>query len=156
MALTDINRFVLVTGGAPETGGCGAIFAGADSSVAYRLTVQSKLTDVIQGSMKDILDRWGKNSGFTLTLTEGGATIGTLSPATGAVAGGEAVTIPGTNFPVGTTPVITFGGVPATSVVVVSATSITCVTPAHAAGAVDVKLIGATGTVTKSNGFTYA
>lgn len=63
-----------------------------------------------------------------------------IVPNTGPAAGGTAITdLQGTGFlndpgP----PAVTFDGVPATGVVWVSATRITCVTPAHAAGAVDV------------------
>lgn len=156
MALTDINRFVVTTGSAPETGGAGAIFVGSDSSVAYRLTISGKLTDVIQGSINDILARWAKNSGFVLTLTENNATLPTVSPTTGGVAGGTAVTLTGTNFPVGTTPIVLFGTVAASNVVVVSATSITCVSPANPAGAVGITINGATGSVTKPTAFTYS
>lgn len=63
-------------------------------------------------------------------------TITSLSVATGPASGGTAVTITGTGFRAGDS--VTFGGDAATSVVVVSSTSLTCVSPAHAAGAVDV------------------
>lgn len=82
------------------------------------------------------------------------ATIDTLTPNTGLAAGGTAVTIKGTNF-AGVTGV-TFGGVAATSVVVVSETTITCVTPAHAAGAVSVVVSDDSGPVTKTTAFTYS
>lgn len=49
---------------------------------------------------------------------------------------GTAVTITGTNFVTGAS--VLFGGLPATSVVVVSSTTITCICPPHAAGAVSV------------------
>jgi hypothetical protein len=78
----------------------------------------------------------------------------TVTPANGLAAGGLAVTIEGQNFE-GTTGV-TFGGVAATSLVVVSDTEITCVTPAHAAGAVDVIVTNATGSKTQVGAFTYA
>jgi hypothetical protein len=63
-------------------------------------------------------------------------TISFVSPSIGTTAGGTSVTITGTGF-TGVTSV-TFDGLPATSVVEASSTSITCVTPAHAAGAVNV------------------
>ena len=87
---------------------------------------------------------------FTYT---GDPTVGTVSPNTGTAAGSTAVTLTGTNYVAGAT--VTFGGTPATSVVVVSATSITCSTPAHAAGAVDVVVTTTYGTGTKTGGFTY-
>lgn len=64
-----------------------------------------------------------------------------VSPATGPIAGGTAVTITGRNFRYesdGSAPNVMFGGDNATSVVVVDSTTITCVTPAREAEVVDV------------------
>lgn len=99
------------------------------------------------------------NSGQIVPLTElqnlyTTATVTTVSPATGGIAGGTEVTITGTDL-AGTTGV-TFGGSTATSVVVVSDTKITCVTPAHSSGAVNVVVQDDAGNVTKTNAFTYA
>lgn len=58
-----------------------------------------------------------------------------LDPDTGSTAGGDAVTITGTNFRAGAT--VTFGGVAAT-VGVITSTTIAVTTPAHSIGAVDV------------------
>jgi hypothetical protein len=81
-------------------------------------------------------------------------TVTSVTPNTGSLAGGTPVTIAGTNFASPAT--VTIGGVAATSVVVVSATSITAATPAGAAGAVNVVVTTPGGTVTLTNGFTYA
>lgn len=71
------------------------------------------------------------------TVTGGtGPVVASVAPATGGTAGGTAVTITGAGFVAGAT--VTIGGVPATSVDVASAASITAVTAAHVAGAVDV------------------
>jgi hypothetical protein len=70
-------------------------------------------------------------------------TVTSVSPNTGPVAGGTAVTLTGANFASGAT--VTFGGTAATNVVVTNSTTITATTPAHAAGSVAV-------TVTNSNG----
>jgi hypothetical protein len=59
-------------------------------------------------------------------------TLTSISPNVGGISGGAAVTLTGTNFTGATG--VTIGGVACTSVVVVSATSITCVTPAGSAG----------------------
>jgi hypothetical protein len=80
-------------------------------------------------------------------------TITSISPNSGSVNGGTAVTITGTNFVAGAT--VTLGGTPATNVVVVSGTSITATTPAHAAGAVNVVVTDSGGSGTLTNGFTY-
>ena len=83
--------------------------------------------------------------------------VSAVIPNTGSSAGGTSVTINGTNFFNPST--VTFGGVPATNVVVVNADQITATTPAHAAGPVDVVVtdggvcLGISGTL--PNGFTY-
>ncbi|MER6830797.1 IPT/TIG domain-containing protein [Streptosporangium sp. NPDC000563] len=80
------------------------------------------------------------------------ATIGTITPATGDAAGGTAIVIAGTNFSPGST--VTVGGTAATSIVVVSPTKITAVTPAKTAGAHNVVVTTDAGAVTKTGGFT--
>jgi hypothetical protein len=82
------------------------------------------------------------------------ATIDKISPATGAAAGGTAITLTGTNYTPGAT--VTVGGAAATNVTVVSEKKITCTTPAGTAGARDVVVTTDAGTVTKTGGFTYA
>src|SRR4029079_12776947 len=92
-------------------------------------------------------------SGFTYVAPA--PTVTGVSPATGSTAGGTAVTITGTNLLTGAT--VSIGGAAATSVVVVSGTSITATTPAHAAGAVSVIVTNPdlqNGTL--ASGFTYA
>jgi hypothetical protein len=78
--------------------------------------------------------------------------ISTVTPNAGGIAGGTEVTITGASV-VGVTSV-TFGGVPGTNLEIDSATQLTVVTPAHAAGAVDVTANGA-GSSTIVNGYTY-
>ncbi len=91
-------------------------------------------------------------NGFTYVSTA--PTVSSVTPNSGLIGGGTAVTIAGTNFVSGAT--VTFGGTAATNVVVVGGTQITATTPAHAAGAVDVVVTNPdTQTATLSNGFTY-
>lgn len=73
-----------------------------------------------------------------------------VEPAIGGTLGGDPVTIIGTGF--SGSPSVTFGGDAATDVVVVDAEHITCVTPAHAAGLVDVVVDPGD---TLVDGFTY-
>jgi hypothetical protein len=80
-------------------------------------------------------------------------TVSSISPNTGSSNGGTSVTIKGTNFASGST--VTFGGTAASNVTVVSSTSITAATPAHAAGAVNVVVSDSNGSGTLTNGFTY-
>lgn len=80
-------------------------------------------------------------------------TVASIAPTSGTTAGGTAVTITGTNFSSST---VSIGGVAATGVNVVSSTTITATTPAHAAGAVDVKVTNGDGQfATLTNGFTF-
>ena len=90
-------------------------------------------------------------NGFT--FANSAPTISSISPNSGSTNGGTAVTITGTNFSSGAT--VTFGGTAASNVTVVSSTSITATTPAHAAGAVNVVVSDSNGSGTLTNGFTY-
>ncbi len=75
-------------------------------------------------------------------------------PAAGLTAGGTAVTISGTGFAAGAT--VLFGVAACTGITVVNATSITCTTPANAAGAVGVTVTNTDAlTITKANAYTY-
>ncbi|MCS5495698.1 IPT/TIG domain-containing protein [Cnuibacter physcomitrellae] len=79
--------------------------------------------------------------------------LSNISPASGTTAGGEKVTLRGTAFSTGD--VVTFGGEPATDVVVAEdGRSLTATTPAHAAGAVDVTVTTAGG-LSASLPYTY-
>ena len=83
------------------------------------------------------------------------ATITSLSPSSGNVAGGNNVIITGTNLTGATA--VTFGGTAATNFVVNSSTQITATAPAHAAGAVDVVVTTPVGTTanTTADNYTY-
>ena len=81
-------------------------------------------------------------------------TVSSVVPARGAAAGGTAVTITGTGFVNGATVLV--GGVAATNVVVVSATSITATTAPHAPGQAAVVVTNPDGqSGALSNAFTY-
>ncbi len=85
---------------------------------------------------------------------EAAPTLSTVSPVVGPLAGGTGITLTGTGFLSGAT--VTLGGTACSSVVVVSGTSITCTTPAHVAGAVDIVVTNTdTQTATLSSSFTY-
>ena len=96
-----------------------------------------------------------RTGGFTYTApATPSPTLSGVSPVSGPAAGGTAVTLTGTNFAAGAT--VTVGGAAATSVVVVSSTRITAVTPAGAAGARDVRVTLSGGqAATLAGGFTY-
>jgi hypothetical protein len=80
-------------------------------------------------------------------------TVTAINPSSGVTDGGTVVTITGSNLPAATG--VRFGGVAARSFNFVNPTTVTAVTPARAAGTVDVDVVTATGTYTLRNGFTY-
>lgn len=90
-----------------------------------------------------------------LTCQYGVAAVTGLAAASGPTAGGTTVVITGTNL--GGATAVTFGGVAATSFTVDSNIKITAISPAHAAGAVQVKVEAANGDSldTASDDFTY-
>lgn len=97
-------------------------------------------------------------NGFIATLTQGFTyvappTLSAVAPLMGTTAGGTAVTLTGANYAAGAT--VSFNGVAATSVVVLNATTITCVTPANAAGVVPVAITVNGVTQTFASQYTY-
>jgi sugar lactone lactonase YvrE len=81
-------------------------------------------------------------------------TVVTIQPHKGRVAGGETITITGTNFAGNGEMTVTIGGSSATSVIVNSSTSLTLVTPPGTAAA-DVLVTTPGGTATTTGGFVY-
>lgn len=81
-------------------------------------------------------------------------TVGSLSPTTGSSSGGTTITITGSGFLPGAT--VQVGGSDCTNIKVVSYTSITCTTPTHVPGKVDVTVTNSDKqTVTAKSVFTY-
>jgi hypothetical protein len=81
-------------------------------------------------------------------------TLTAISPGSGPTSGGTPVTMAGTNFAHNAT--LTFGGAPATNVIVINTHTLTAVTPAHLAGVVNIVLTNPDGpTATLGSGFTY-
>jgi hypothetical protein len=81
-------------------------------------------------------------------------TVTSLSPNAGSTAGGNTVTITGSNFVSGAT--VRFGTVASTSVTFVSSTHLKAKAPAHSAGRVNVTVSTVGGTSATSNGSLYA
>ncbi|WP_421928847.1 putative Ig domain-containing protein [Neoaquamicrobium sediminum] len=95
----------------------------------------------------------GQGVGTIVNDDLAGPSITNISPNNGPEAGGTSVTITGTNFTGATA--VTFGGTAAASFTVNSSTTISAVTPAGTAGAVDVAVTTPGGTNTETGGFTY-
>lgn len=83
-----------------------------------------------------------------------GPTLASLNPSSGPASGGTSVTLTGTNFKNGIT--TTFDGINATNLTIVDDKTLKVVTPAHAAGTVDVIVKSNDGqTARLKGGFTY-
>jgi hypothetical protein len=99
----------------------------------------------------------GQTVSFTLQnvapAPKGRLSLASISPKTGPIAGGNTVTLTGKNFDA--TDTVTFDGVAATNLTLVSATSITVTAPAHAAGAITVSVTSDSEQATLPNGYTY-
>jgi hypothetical protein len=162
LKMTPIQGITQLTSGA---GICASTFTLATKGSSCILSLQvngSEMTNTIsngpivceQGSSAQCY-RPGTND--ILHITFGGPvsapTLSNVSPSSGTRAGGVGVTLTGTNLSGATA--ATFGGIAATSINVINATTVAAVTPAHPAGIVDVAVTTPGGTATLLNGFTY-
>ena len=96
----------------------------------------------------------GTGTGAALyTYVTPAPTVTSLGPSSGPAVGGTIVTITGANLS-GTTAVM-FGGVPATSFTIVNSTTITAISPARAAGPVDVVITTPGGNLDRDALFTF-
>jgi hypothetical protein len=145
------------------TGATGVSFGGtaATSVVVVNATTVTCVSPAGTGTVDITVTTPGGTSdtagtGNDYTYTASAPTVTGLSPSTGYTTGGTPVSIGGTNLTGATS--VRFGTEAATSIVVVSSTSITCRTPAHAAGVVDVTVTTASGTSAAAgtgNDYTY-
>jgi hypothetical protein len=128
---------------------------GSPTVVSTNLSVTGLFTIVLTSTANSATGTW------TLSITgpgtlEMGPVIRSCTPNSGSTGGGTSITLAGDFFT--NTNGVNVGGTPVTNLVVVNDTTITCVTPAHAAGLVDIVVnktggFGLTGTL--FDGFTY-
>ena len=95
----------------------------------------------------------GTNSANTLYTHQAAPTVTSISPSSGPLGGGQAVTITGTDFTGATA--VTIGGTAATAVTVVNATTITATTPAGSAGTASVLVTTPSGTYSAGALYTH-
>ena len=156
------------TGGTPVTiagsnfkAGATVLFGGVAAS-SVTVSTATQIQAVSPAHIAGMLDVTVRNpDGQSSTLSSSFAfsvltpTISSVSPNTGSTGGGASVTITGSNFQTGA--LVSFGTVSASKVTVNSATQIQAVTPANAAGAVDVTVENLGGqSINLASGYTYA
>jgi hypothetical protein len=127
-----------------------------DSDTQITATVPPAPGGVSGNAIIDMLTPIGNDPSSPLTFYDYvGPTVTGVNPALGLVTGGTKVSVKGTGFTSGTT--VQFGSTPATSVTVLSSTSLSVVAPPGSPGLVDVTVTTADGTSPVVNGdrFTY-
>lgn len=123
---------------------------GSNTSTSVTLTTPAHVAGLVDLSITTAGGTGFANGSFTFASTP---TITSLSATSGSISGGTSVTITGTNL--SGVSGITFGGTAGTSISSNTSTSVTVVTPAHTAGAVDVVLTATGGSVTSASAYTY-
>jgi len=125
---------------------------GDESAATMRSSVQNRRT---LGSDDVDAIRWLYGDGGNSCTTPPAPAISSVTPNFGPTSGGSLVTIAGANFQAGAA--VTFGGAAASGVTVLDSSTMTALTPAHAAGAVNVVVTNPDAqSATLASGFTYA
>jgi hypothetical protein len=109
------------------------VCVGDESAATMRSTVQNRRT---LGTDDTDAIRWLYGDGFNSCGPPPAPSVTSVTPTFGPMSGGSVVTIQGANFQPGTA--VSFGLTPAASVTFVDSQTLIAVTPAHAAGAVNV------------------
>ena len=148
-------------------------FGLSTSSVQGQCTGDVVPSGIIDGvDLAQILSSWGPCTNCPADIDSDGAVTGidlgqllagwgpcapfiaSVAPGQGTIVGGTPITISGAYFTGATS--VTIGGAPATNMIVVSSTTITAVTPAHAAGSVSITITTPSRTTTLQNAFSYS
>ena len=135
-------------GNVSETGNtCANVPPGGSCTLTYTPgnTVVPQTNFTIQGTNTNALT--------AAIAIQSGSTLTAINPTSGTASGGTGFTLTGTGLTGATG--VAFDGIAATGVNVVNSTTVTGVTPAHAAGAVDVVIDTPAGGATLANGYTY-
>lgn len=135
-------------GNVTETGNtCANVPPGGSCTLTYTpgsmIVPQTNFT--IQGTNTNVLT--------AAIAIQSGSTLTAIWPVSGTASGGVGFYLTGTGLTGATD--VTFGGSAATSVNVLNSTTVTGVTPARAAGVVDVVISTPAGGATLTNGYTY-
>jgi hypothetical protein len=151
---SKVRRFSVTTGTLPETNITGVEWPDGWCVYRYYILGNNTYTTDMVGAIADITRKYSGNAGYTLTYVDPSAPDAvSVAPTSGTASGGTTVVITGTGLN-SSSVTVTIGGNAAT-VVRSNATTISCVTPAHAAGAVNIVVTTAEGTDTLVGAYTY-
>jgi uncharacterized repeat protein (TIGR01451 family) len=133
------GQTVTITGSNFSPSNTVVTFAGAAATITAITTTQITVTTPAgaAGPASVVVTTFGNQSATASYTYVSPPTVASIVPVRGPLAGGQTVTITGTNFETGAT-AVSLGGAAATGVTVLSPTQLTAVTPPHAAGVVDV------------------
>ena len=122
------------------------------SGLAANTTYRWKIVSKTMANLTATGPIWSFTTGGTVPTS--GATVSSISPASGVANGGTPVTIVGTNFAPGA--IVSFDVATASKIVVVNSTTITATTPPNVAGAANVIVRNSAGDQgSLPNGFLY-
>jgi hypothetical protein len=128
-------------------------YANSGGPVFFTNTFGSEFNDA-SGGLQMAIQYWTNPAPFTRTCSAAPPpTVTSISPTSGSTAGGDTITITGTNLTGATS--ITVGGNACTTFNVSSATSATCTTPAGTAGTASVVVTTSDGPSAANTLFTY-
>jgi len=171
------NGFVEYTAGAFDSGIQGdLIYTGWNQSDLHRLRLSPNGLTVMEDvtlatGLLNALDVAMSPDGTLFVAEQGGnkityfrpdetpvtsVSIASISPAGGPLAGGQPVTITGTNFTISADTTAAIGGAPLANIVVHNATTMTAVTPSGTLGIKDVTVTNSVGSGTKPGAYNYS
>ena len=147
----DVGSVVPTVTGTPSVSGVARTGETCTTTYTSSSTVGSYPTTCSGGSAPGYVVSYAAG---VITVVHPAPTVTSVSPSDGPSAGGTSITITGTGFRAGAT--VDMGGTPCTSVTVVSATSVTCTTPARNGGGANVVVTNSDArSGTLANGFTF-
>jgi hypothetical protein len=147
--LVTISGTGFVTGASVSIGGVAALACTVSSSSQMSCFTPANSA----GAKNVVVSSGGSNATLANGYTYESLTVTAISPNIGSFVGGTAVTVTGTGFAPGAG--LSFNGTQSAACTVVSATSMTCTTPAHSASTTNVT-VGLNGTTTTlAAGFSF-
>lgn len=137
--------------------GASAVTFGGSAATSFTVDSDTQITAQTPahaiGSVDVVVTTLAGSATLANAFTYDGPTVSAISPSSGSASGQTGFTLTGTGF-TGATSVL-FDGVPAVGLNVVSSTQVTGVTPAHAAGAADIRIETPLGAAVVESGFAY-